>query len=124
MRISLSDRYEALRRHRGYCKDWEAWQQTSDTGSECEFEDATKRLKAKYRIPRIPTPLKYSRHERIQNEPRAIEVIPSLKSEEDVPNIWCNISETFFISRPHKIKSPAFRDGLFSSLLLFSDDLY
>jgi len=89
VKISLPDRYEALRRHPGYCRDWEAWQRTSDKGNDDEFENATKQLKSKYRIPRIPTPLVYPRPGKPKIKPTSIEVIPSPKPKNLIaPQHW------------------------------------
>ena len=80
-----------------------AWHQTSGIGSDSEFKDATQQLKAKYRIPKIPTPLKYSRPGKIKIKPRSMEVIPSLRSKEAAPNIWDTTSETFPLPRGNRL---------------------
>lgn len=106
LKISLDDRYEALRRHPKYCKDWEAMQKAS--GKPGDFENITKRLKARYQIPQIPAPLKYSRYDRIQNKPSPIEVIPSLKSEDAAANVWDTTSKTFPLPRGHRMSVDEF----------------
>lgn len=80
MKISLLDKYEALKRHPGYCKDWVAWQGITGTANDKEFKAATTKFKAKYHVPRLPTPLKYSISSRITNKPSPIDVIPSYRT--------------------------------------------
>lgn len=109
MKISLSDKYEALRRHPVYCKDWEAWHRTSGVGSGDEFEDATERLKAKYRIPRIPSPTEYPRPGKPKIKPTSIEVIPSLKPKNLIaPQHWDGTLSNFPFREVHRLTKDDF----------------
>jgi len=104
MKISLSDRYEALRRHPGYCKDWEAWQQASGKTNDDEFKSITGNLKSKYHVPRLPTPLRYSSYNRLQVKPKPIEVISLVDPKEKGPEFWgIDTTSEPPLSRGHKL---------------------
>lgn len=83
MKISLSDRYKALRRNPKYWKDWEAWQQTGD---DKEFEAIAKKLKKKFKVPKLPSHVESLGRLRIKSNP--IEVIPFVDPKEEGPNFW------------------------------------
>jgi len=108
VKISLLDKYEALRRHPGYCKDWEAWQRISGTVDDEEFEAATAKLKAKYHVPKLPSPLKHSIRPRIKNRPSPIEVIPSIQVNETALITSDTTPTTFSFHGGHRFTVDAF----------------